>query len=424
MIQGFLESATPDLIQGWAFDDEAPTVRLVVQASLGAAQLGHVEASASRPDLQGKWGDNDGNHGFIIELAPTLSAQKVAEVTVRAARPDNDKWHELPRLVGNEAVIRDAVAAITEAITASLDEMVSRVREAARQATEKAEHASEATHGWGAIDGFWSDDPTRPPLAPEESFPVFVTGAARSGTSAITRALVNATRYRGFAEGHMLDVAFQLITAIEAHFDTKRRILPSEDAEFHFGRNRTERLHSAVRQLLRQLAAGYTTPFWLDKTPTLAMVRSVPSIAQIWPNARFILMKRRALENIMSRQRKFPTRAFEENCGQWSSIMAEWRIVRSSIPGKFIELDQRSLLQEPVSVAERVGALLRLTVAEIDAVGDKLRTLRPEVTDPKATVIANIAATGWSAEMIETFRAICGPEVEAYGYTYDERYWL
>jgi hypothetical protein len=111
MIQGFLESATPDLIQGWAFDDEAPTVRLVVQASLGAAQLGHVEASASRPDLQGKWDNNDGNHGFIIELAPTLSAQKVAEVTVRAARPDNDKWHELPRLVGNEAVIRDAVAA-------------------------------------------------------------------------------------------------------------------------------------------------------------------------------------------------------------------------------------------------------------------------------------------------------------------------
>ena len=35
MIQGFLESAAPDLIQGWAFDDEAPTVRLVVRARRG-----------------------------------------------------------------------------------------------------------------------------------------------------------------------------------------------------------------------------------------------------------------------------------------------------------------------------------------------------------------------------------------------------
>ena len=67
MIRGFVEAATPDLIQGWAFDDDDPAIRLTVRVRLGDAEVGQTTASAARPDLRERWNDNDGNHGFALE---------------------------------------------------------------------------------------------------------------------------------------------------------------------------------------------------------------------------------------------------------------------------------------------------------------------------------------------------------------------
>jgi|SRR6516162_7911118 hypothetical protein len=430
MIQGFLESAAPDLIQGWAFDDEAPTVRLVVRARRGVTELGHAEASASRPDLRGKWGDNDGNHGFTFEIAPSLTRQQVAEITIEVARPGAAEWHPLPRYVKSDAVITDAIAATTKALTASLQEMVRHIAEAAKGTTEKAEltqnhviHVPDTTGLRREIEAFWSDDPGRKPLAPEESFPVFVTGSVRSGTSAICWALMRATRYRGFLEGHVLDVAFELTSVIEAHFESKKLEFPAAiAADFHLGLYSHRRFHVVAQRVLRGLAAGYTTPFWVDKTPSLQMVRSVPILARTWPNARFIFMKRRGLENVMSRLRKFPTARFDGSCRRWASIMAEWRTVRASVPGKSLEIDQRTLLDKSDTAAELAGAFLDLGDPEVEALALQLRDLRPEVTDPTARVLDDVSETGWSSEQIAAFRVICGPEMEAYGYTYDGRY--
>ena len=108
MIHGYLEMATPYEVRGWAFDENAPTVRLTVRAHLGNAELGQAEASASRPDLRGKWNENDGNHGFIIEIAPPVSVQRVVEITVHVAHPGTAQWHSLPRF-RNETVIRDSL---------------------------------------------------------------------------------------------------------------------------------------------------------------------------------------------------------------------------------------------------------------------------------------------------------------------------
>ena len=427
MIHGYLEMATPNLIQGWAFDDEVPTVRLVVRAHLCDTEFAQAEASVSRPDLRGKWGDNDGNHGFIVETAPPLSAQGVADITVQVARPGTAVWHPLPRYLGSETVIRDAVAAITGAVTASLQNAVRRLGEVGKTVPEHAQnevnavsYSAERSH---AIDAFWSDDPRCKPLAPEESFPIFVTGSVRSGTSAICWALMRATRYRGFLEGHALDVAFRLASVIEAHFGTKNLAFPPAiAADFHLGRYSDRRFDAVAPRVLRGLAAGYTTPFWVDKTPSLRMVRSVPILAQTWPNGRFIFMKRRGLENVMSSLRKYPTAKFDGSCRRWASIMGEWRTVRASVSGKFLEIDQRTLLDEPDTAAERAGALLDLGDAEVEALAAQLRALRPEVTDPTARVLDDVSQTGWSPEQIALFRGICGPEMEAYGYTYDSRY--
>jgi hypothetical protein len=102
--------------------------------------------------------------------------------------------------------------------------------------------------------------------------------------------------------------------------------------------------------------------------------------------------------------------------------MGEWRTVRASVPEKSLEIDQRTLLDKSDTAAELAGAFLDLGDPEVEALALQLRDLRPEVTDPTARVLDDVSETGWSSEQIAAFRVICGPEMEAYGYTYDGRY--
>ena len=390
MIRGYLESVGNRSAIGWALDDGAPGAPLMVRLLLGGQVLAQSSMTMFRPDLR-QWGGG-GVHGFSAEFALPLMDGELAAVTAEAARAGGAAWHPLQRLPGESAPPAGTLAA------------------AGRLGREFA----------GAA---WSEDPARPPLAAEDCFPVFVTGSVRTATSALTWALMRATRYKGFAEGHVIDLAAALSAAVRVHLEEKHRFLPAEAVtEFHLYHFPAARLEAAVQQLLRRLAAGFATPFWIDKTPSHEMLLSVPLVARAWPNGRFVFMRRRGVENVMSRLRKFPTARFEPSCRRWAQIMAEWRRVRATIPDRWVEIEQRDLLTDPDGTAGRVGALLGLPAIETAALAAELRVQRPEVTDPAARVVADLSETGWTAEMIETFGRICGPEMAEYGYTYDSRY--
>ncbi|MBV8359408.1 MAG: sulfotransferase [Deltaproteobacteria bacterium] len=384
MIRGFLEYVSPAQVIGWTLDDHDLNAPITIRVLLGNQLLGQCERTIFRPDL-GEFGA--GLHGFVLEFSSPLMEGELAEVVVEAARTGSTEWCPLPRLQP------------TEMQSASL------------------QRASPA------FDTHWSDDPIRARLTDEDCFPVFVTGSVRSGTSAVAWALMRATRYKGFAEGHVIDMAAALIAAVQSHLDEKHRFLPAASVvDFHLMRYPVTRVDAEVQRLLRRLAGGFTTPFWIDKTPSHEMILSIPIVARAWPNARFIFMKRRGLENVISQLRKFPADSFDRDCRRWADVMADWRKIRSAVPGKFVELEQRTLLHDPDGSALRVGTLLELPAIEVEALGEQLRILRPETTDPSAHVVSDVAETGWSSEMIETFHRICGPEMEAYGYTYDVRY--
>ena len=386
MIRGFVDSLVVNLanqgrVIGWACATEDPSHRLQVRGRIGDRVLGLSIADNERSDVLAH-GIGDGHNGFVVFLQGQLTTAERDLLKIEAKRQDADDWTELPerKVDGRRAVARFF----------------------------QEEAAGE----------LWSD------IAAEtgrEDRPVFVIGAARSGTSAIFQSLTRVTRYRGFFEGHVLDIAAAVSKTVDEHFQTKASQIP-KSTFYHLNMIDHAATYKAVRAMLRQLASGYTTPYWADKTPNSPMVSSAPILASTWPLARFIFMKRRGIENVLSRQRKFRQCSFEYDAQDWAATMRAWRAVRDEIPGKFLELEQVELLRNPVSCARAVGDFLTLAEEEISGLGEYLRQHRPEVTDPTAQIVPKIEDTGWTPEQIATFRRLCHEEMVAYGYTYDERY--
>ena len=161
---------------------------------------------------------------------------------------------------------------------------------------------------------------------------------------------------------------------------------------------------------------------WIDKTPGTDMYTAIPDILDYWPAAKFIFAKRRSIENIMSRIRKFPNATFESHCSDWVGTMAGWRSLRSTgVPA--IEIDQYDVARDPDGVANRLKDFLRLPESSALAIAAEMKGSRPEAE--KGSDIGRtfaIEATGWTAEQIAMFKRLCSEEMSAFGYSYDAGY--
>ena len=139
------------------------------------------------------------------------------------------------------------------------------------------------------------------PTSDAAQLPVFILGPARSGTSAITLALLESGSYIGAGEGHLMPLAHGLLSAIDRHYQ------PAGEQSTMLSRVPSDVFQKLVRRAFVQLASDlFNTPRWLDKTATVEMVRASLLMRELWPHARFIFMKRRVIENVLSRRRKFP----------------------------------------------------------------------------------------------------------------------
>jgi hypothetical protein len=253
-----------------------------------------------------------------------------------------------------------------------------------------------------------------------EAIPTFILGSVRSGTSAVMHALREGAGIRGFNEGVFAHLMPVLLSAVDTHYRT-------------FIRKPTTMLGSVPRGFLE---AGIKNLFgrayietmgagrWLDKTPGgPQMVNACPALLEIFPAAKFIFCRRRGIENILSRQRKYPDHAFELHCNGWAKTMEAWIAVKPALAGCAVEVDQRDMAIRPEAVADTVCALLGLSPTESEGFLRVLRDHRIEQTRPaQDETPISLSETGWSLEEQETFRRICGPMMQAFGYgTGDER---
>ena len=378
MVTGFVGQVHADQLFGWAFDSECPHAHLQVEVFCDGRHLGSMLADVYRVDLE-RAGIGDGDHGFVFRFAKPLQEAEMAAVTVRVGSGSDPAAGIALKRPGTAARVQpDPVSA--------------------------------------PVDGQLARDSTQ--------CPVFVMGAARSGTSALSQGLLASTQYVGQDEGQILDLLAPLTRTVECFYQLKadevRRLERNTLIQRVPQRYVMDGIKAIFASAMREVFPGRR---WIDKTPTVEMVRSIPLLLGIWPNARFIFMKRRALENLLSRERKFGAIDFEFHCREWADCMDAWEELRPALAGRALEIDQHELLRDGARVASAIAILLGLTANETAKLADVLVKHHPERTSTEPHAACDAETIPWTAQRWEIFDRVCGPALVRYGYSRDAGYY-
>ena len=254
--------------------------------------------------------------------------------------------------------------------------------------------------------------------------PVFVIGSPRSGTSILAMGLRASLGIQSYSEGHFLPLANHLLDALKNYYVKMTDSLSNERrAIAHIDRGAFE--ERILDLFYHEYNSLYSGTVWLDKTPGFEMIRAVPVLHRIWPDAKFIFAKRRGIENIISRLKKFPEVSFEKHCSTWMHCMEKWLEVRDFVSGFAVEVEQREILINPQSAAEGIGGFLDLERPAVDLLHDAFRNEYPESTSGKTNHDAtDLNQAGWSDQQIEIFRTSCGVTNRKFGYSETSSYYL
>lgn len=260
----------------------------------------------------------------------------------------------------------------------------------------------------------------------DEAFPqlrfIFVLGSSRSGTSAMTMALQDLPGFGGFGEGHLWPI-------LPIMHDTLERYRVGLEEQFLEDRN-TQFFQIGVNRVLSVLISFFSCQSasisrnFVDKTPGSSMILLAPILASIFPNSRFIFMKRHPVDCINSKVRKFPGISFFSHCADWADCYSSWLKVRRDLDGRYIEIDFFDLATKVSSVASRVGDLLDLHPDDVDRLSGSLTMNRHvEATEIKTKgKLISLAASGWSLEEKTFFVEKCSIVSELFGFDLKREY--
>lgn len=254
--------------------------------------------------------------------------------------------------------------------------------------------------------------------------PVFILGSPRSGTTIIVTAIKSATNAEGYFEGHFLPLITLLEREIIKYYKEREDLITNKQLMIaHTPKNQLE------KKIFNIFSNTYDSLFenkiWFDKTPGVKMIKSAPYLNRIWPNSRFIFAKRRGIECIMSRLRKFPQVSFEEHCKIWQLCMESWLSVRDKVKNSSIEIDQRDISLNPGLIASKIGNFLEIEPEEIEQMEQAFSTKRPEYTGGNELEKAlDLTETGWNEEQIAIFQKYCSSVNQKFGYSESCSYYL
>lgn len=251
---------------------------------------------------------------------------------------------------------------------------------------------------------------------------IFIVGSPRSGTTVVGNSLRKVLDAEaGFGESHLLPLAGEVVkTVAEFHQSSGAAAIPGMMLHHVNPHLLAEQMLSVIK---RQYSNLFAQGCILDKTPGGAMIRALPDIQRLWPEARIIFVKRRGIENVVSRLKKFPEVDFKSHCSQWKNCMNAWDWVKGGLVNK-IEVDQFDVLTQPVLVAKRLGDFLDLPSVQISALERHFSSDKPEQTRSVSHSALSINNVNWNNEQKSFFIQHCAENLERWGYSQDESYYL
>jgi len=252
--------------------------------------------------------------------------------------------------------------------------------------------------------------------------PVFILGAARSGTSAVAQGLLKCGEFQGFEEGHLLWVLQRFLDMVHSFYEFNGEDASGDRFTMLSHTPFTYLTSGARAMLVAAMAHMFPTCRWIDKTPRPEMIAAARLMQEMWPNARFVFMKRRGIENVISRLSKFPQLSFDDHCHDWAKSMSAWLSVRDLLGAAAIEIEQIAIAKAPQRAALAIGEFLDIPE---DATNQLCRSLMedlPERTSDSHALSVDLTTIGWTTYQIAQFRRICGAMMAAYGYGYTSNY--
>ncbi len=259
----------------------------------------------------------------------------------------------------------------------------------------------------------------------QKQSPIFVVGSARSGTSIISRAIKEGAQIKGYAEGHFLPMIIPIMKAINDYY-SRNEELTTKKSRTISNIDRTE-LEYKILEVFKSLYQSLIPDnCWIDKTPGVETIKALPYIQHIWLESRIIFAKRRGIENVISRLKKFPHVSFESSCMRWKMCMEAWLATKKKLDNTlYVEIEQRQIALQPEQMAKEIGDFLGLNPNQINGIAEFFITQRPQSTGSIETEEAvDISEVGWSEEQVNFFRENCGSISQKFGYSETSSYFL
>jgi len=252
--------------------------------------------------------------------------------------------------------------------------------------------------------------------------PVFVLGAARSGTSAVSQALLK-TRYTGFNEGHIIGLLTTINDQISSYFERYKNV-PDSKVILVKNTSKSEVIfeyNQAFKKIFENLHDNYE--YILDKTPTIIGLSAIPHLLDIWPDAKIIYCQRRGLEVVRSALIKWPNAGIENRGPAWADMVEMWQNKMADLAGNFLMIEHIELTYSPDKVSRALQEFLNLEPEEGAILSAEFADRRFEVTSETYHPVDE-ADLPWSPEDREIFDQICAKSMLAGGYSYDPGYFL
>jgi hypothetical protein len=246
--------------------------------------------------------------------------------------------------------------------------------------------------------------------------PVLVVGSPRTGTTALALGL-QAAGISGFSEGHLLMLFVRIEQTIAKYYqDEAANTLPGTLLHAL----PMPKLVSAYRDLARSIVdEAHDGKPWFDKTAHGGMVGCLPFFRSMWPDAKIIFTKRRPIENLQSRLKKFAHMSFAEHCADLRYVFLTWAQMRDQM-ANWLEVDQYDLITECEATSKAVANFLSLDSESANFLYQTVLNTHPERSAFSYEPL-KFSSLDWDTEKKETFVTQLGDVMKLYNYGY-ERY--